>query len=223
MQDLKLVVKSRGDDNQPSEDDVKGVVYGREVDSTPISANFQQLDKLFAEAGTNQLVELEIEGGKTHNVLFKEVQFDPVSNEIRHFDLYAVKKGEKLQASVPVTLVGESPAVIKGATLTQVIESVDVECIPSKLPEVLELDVSSLNEVGDALHVSDLKVDEDVAILVDAEQTVVKADEVKELEVEDTSGVVDDGEAVEGEAEEGEESGGDEAAESGDEAKEASE
>lgn len=210
MQDLKLEVKSRDANTQSSltADDVKGVVYGREVDSTPITANFQAVTKLFDAAGTNQIVSLDIEGKQSHDVLFKDVQFDPVSNRIQHFDLYAVKKGEKLQATIPVVLVGEAPAVATGsAQLSQVLESLEVECIPSKLPEQIEIDVSSLNEVGDTLQVSDVKVDPAVEILSEAEQTLVKVDEVRELEVEDETTE----EPAEGEAEESEggESGGD--------------
>ena len=218
MQDLKLAVTSRKSGKAGALDadsaSVRGVVYGREVGSTPIQANFQELDHLFNEAGMNQLIQLEVDGKDTHDVLFKEIQRNPVTNEIQHFDMYAVKRGEKLQAEVPISFVGDSPAVLRGGTLSTLVESVQVECIPSKLPDGFELDVSTLEEIGDALHISDIKVDPDVEILADPEQTVVKAEEIKELEVEDTSVVEEEIEGEEGEDVEGEEGGEDESSDS---------
>ena len=221
MQDLKLSVKPRDAKNK-TDDQVSGVVYGPDTDSTAIAADFQQLSKLYSQAGTNHVVSLEIEGGDTQDVLFKDIQLDPVSNEIRHFDMYAFKKGQKLQATVPVTLTGEAPGAQHGANLSQVLESVEVECTPARLPDHFELDVSGLNEIGDSLSVADLKAGPDVTILTEAEQTVVKLEEVRELEVEDTgpTEMPEEGEAT-AEGGEGEASGGEDGATAGDQSESA--
>lgn len=211
MKELKLKATTRGTGKKGlfelGDATVPGVVYGREVKSTPVATDRVTLTKLFNEAGSNRIVGLDIDG-KTQDVLFKEVQFDPVTSDIRHFDLYAIVKGEKIKAEVPVNAIGDSPAVVKGAQLAVNVEMVEVECIPSKLPDHFELDISSIEEIGDTLHIYDIVVDDDVTILDDPETTVFKAEEIREMVIEDETP-----EEVEGE--EGEE--GDETEEGGEE------
>lgn len=203
MKDYKLTATTRGVGKKGRSvlDDttVPGVVYGREFKSTPIAIDLVQLSKMFYEAGSNHIINLEIDG-KEQDVVFKDVQFNPISSDISHFDFYAIKKGEKIKAEVPVESVGDSPAVVKGAQLSVNVELVEVECIPSKLPDKFVLDVTSIEEVGDILSVSDITVPEGVVILTDPETTVFKADEIKEMVVEDES---PEEEETEGEDEEG--------------------
>jgi large subunit ribosomal protein L25 len=219
MQSLKLNAKKRASGksgkSELNENDTMGVVYGREVESTPIAVNFQELKKLFSQSGYNHVIELVIDEKESHNVLFKDIQIDPISNNISHFDFYAVKKGEKIQASVPVVVVGESPAVVKGAQLTTFLEEVDVECVPSKLPENFEIDVTALEEIGDGMSVSDLKSPDGVEIKTDLEQPLVRVDEIKEMQVEEETSEesAEEGEAAEGE-ESSESAGGEEGGES---------
>lgn len=204
MKELKLKATARGTGKKGLAEivdtSVPGVVYGREFKSTPVATDLVALTKLFHEAGSNHVVGLDIDG-KTQDVLFKEVQFDPVTSDIRHFDLYAIVKGEKIKAEVPVEAIGDSPAVVKGAQLAVNVEMVEVECIPSKLPDHFELDISVIEEIGDTLHIYDIIVDDDVTILDDPETTVFKAEEIREMIIEE-----DEPEEVEGEeGEEGEE------------------
>ncbi len=218
MKELKLKATARGTGKKGlfelSDRTVPGVVYGREFKSTPVATDRVALTKLFNEAGSNRVVGLDIDGA-TQDVLFKEVQFDPVTSDIRHFDLYAIVKGEKIKAQVPVNAIGDSPAVVKGANLVAVIEMVEVECVPSKLPDRFELDISSIEEIGDTLHIYDIVVDDDVMILDDPETTVFKAEEIREMAIE-----VEPEEAeVEGE-EGGEDQGDSETAKEASEAKE---
>lgn len=221
MKQLKLQATGRGVGKKGRSvlDDttVPGVVYGREFESTPVAIDLVQLTKMFREAGSNHIITLDIDG-KEQDVLFKEIQYNPVSMDISHFDFYAIKRGEKIKADVPVTAFGDSPAVIKGAQLLTNVETVEVECIPSKLPDHFELDISKIEEIGDSLHIYDIVVDDDVTILDDPETTVFKAEEIKEMVIEEET---PEEEEAEGEGEEGEE--GEEGSESAEGAEESSE
>lgn len=207
MKDLKLKVSARSTGKKGRAElpqtSVPGVVYGREFESTAIAADLVTLTKMYNEAGSNHIVSLDIDG-KNQDTVFKDIQFDPVTSDIRHFDLYAIKKGEKIKAEVPVVAIGDSPGVIKGGQLSVNLEEVEIECIPSKLPDHFDLDISVLTEIGDSLYVSDIKVDdEEIVILTDPETNVFKIDEIREMVVEDESAPAE--EEIQGEeGEEGE-------------------
>lgn len=198
MKDITLNLTDR---TTLTDDSVKGVIYGPELDeNVNVAIDYNVLLKVYREAGSNHVVNAVVDGN-THEVLFKDIQLDPVKNTIGHFDLYAIKRGQKIKAEIPVTLIGDSPAVQKGANLNQIIDKLEVECIPSKLPDHFEIDISVITEIGDSIQVSDIKVDADVEILADTDATVARADEIKVREEE-----VAEEEPAEGE--DGEESAG---------------
>lgn len=180
MNSIKLTTTDRDNSSQS----VPGVVYGPDLsDNIHLQAEYNDLYKVLVEAGANKIVQINV-GGADHEVLFKDVQYDPISNDVIHFDMYAIKRGQKIKANIPVVLIGASPAVLKGAVLNQFIDELEVECIPSKLPESFEIDISSIDEVGDAIGVESISQVEGVDILGDS-TTIVKAEEVKAMKVED--------------------------------------
>lgn len=177
---------------------VPGVVYGQGKQALLVQTNAKELEKVFQQAGTNQLVELAVEGDAPVNVLFHEVQHDPMTQRVRHFDLYTVKMDEKIKTEVPIHYTAEAPAVHQlSAILVKNLEAIEVEALPINLPENIEVDLSSLSEIGDAIHVKDLAVPKGVEFLTDPETLVVKTDpprsekELAELEEE----VAEDAEA----------------------------
>lgn len=196
--DLKLSVDTRSSGKagrrEVQETEVIGVIYGSTDEPVPVRADYNALAKMYRRAGTNQIVDVMVSGDKNHEVLFKDVQFDPRTNRIHHFDLYAVKQGQKLQTEVPVRLVGEAPAVESGHVIAAITETVLVETTPRKLPEYFEVDVSALNEVGDSIAVEAIKTgDKDVVVLSDPELIIVKVDAVKIQEEEPAGDAADEG------------------------------
>jgi large subunit ribosomal protein L25 len=178
---------------------VPGVVYGQGQEPVLVQAEHKLLERVYHQAGHNQLVEFELAGDGAKNVLFHEVQIDPLSRQIRHFDLYTVKMDEKIKTEVPLHFISEAPAVHKlSAILVKNIESVEVEALPVKLPDKIEVDLSGLEEIGQSITVGQLKMDEGVSLLTDPETLVVKTDpprseeELAELEEE----VAEDAEAA---------------------------
>lgn len=166
--------------------DLRGVVYGHGIDTTPVMGEWQAVSRILEEAGTSHIIELTVDEDQPMNVLLKDTDHDPISNRLRHFDLHAVKKGEKIDVEVPVHLVGEAPAAKLGLVVHQLIDTLEVRTDPSHIPESFDIDISGLAEVNDTIHVSDITLDEHVEIddgLL--EQPIVKVDEVEELVVED--------------------------------------
>ena len=222
MQSFKLNLKRRQTGKAGrrtlAEHDLRGVVYGHGLETMPVSGEARLINKVLDAAGTSHIIELIVDDGQPLNVLVKDLDHDPVTNELRHFDLHAVKKGEKIDVEVPVVLVGEAPAAKLGLVVHQLIDKLEVRTDPAHIPESFEIDVSGLTEVDDAIHVSDIRLPEGVELDENLlEQPIVKVDEVLELVVEDTSEVdvadVDAEHGGESDAVEGEE--GEAASESG--------
>ena len=149
-----------------------GVIYG--IDSNPLAVELEThaLEQvLHHHASETILVDIDLEGEGSVSVLLKEVQHHPVSGALLHVDLQRVAANQTLQVEVSLELVGEPEGVKLGGLLDQVMHTILVECLPADLPETVNVDVSEL-EIGSALHVSDLKLGNKVAILSDADALV---------------------------------------------------
>jgi len=115
-----------------------------------------------------------------------------------HVDFYQIKKTEKITANIPVILTGEAPALkSKDNMIEHLINEIGVECLPDKLPPQIEMDLSSLEETGQSIHVKDIILGKDVTITTDPEQIVVKISRVKAAaeEIEEEVEVVEEVEA----------------------------
>lgn len=155
---------------------IPAVIYGGKQESLPLQVGARDISNVLSRArGENILVELEIENaGKTVSrmALIQEVQHAPLSGGIVHVDFHAVNMNEVLHTSVPLEPRGE-PAGVKsfGGILEQSLRSLEIECLPKDLPEVLHIDVSGLN-IGDSIHVRDVPLPGGVKALEDADLTV---------------------------------------------------
>jgi large subunit ribosomal protein L25 len=133
-------------------------------------------------------------------VFIREIQRDVISKQLLHVDFYQVKMGEKMEVEVPVVLVGEAPAMkAKGRMLAHSITSLHIECLPDKVPPQIEVDISILEEIEQAIHVKDIVLDPDITVHTDPEQLVVKVAEAV-VKVEEVEEVAEE-EAAEAEAE----------------------
>lgn len=169
---------------------VPAILYGRGVEPQPLQVERRAIDTLLSRTvGENILVNLEIEeGGKAASrlALINEVQHHPVSRSVLHIDFHAVSLTETLVAEVVIEPTGEANGVKNfGGLLEQSLRTIEVECLPKDLPELIRVDVSALN-LGDALHVSSLPVLTGVKYLADSEVTVFLVSEPKVAD--DTAG-----------------------------------
>ncbi len=203
---------------------VPGIVYGHGMESVPIQVKSIDLDKVIKKGAKTKLVDLHIGEGKnreTKKVLMREVQRDPVKLSLVHVDFQAVSMTEKLRLKVPIRLVGEAPMVASNeAVLVQVLDEIEIECLPGNIPTHLEADVSPLDSLDKSITVADIRVPEGVELLADSKETIAnlsltsaamaEAEEEAGAEAEMEAGeveVVGKGKAKEGEEteEEGEE------------------
>jgi large subunit ribosomal protein L25 len=156
-------------------------------------------------AGENVIIDLAIETGEStlsHRAMLKEIQMDPVKRTVLHVDLYEISMDKKIEVEVPITLTGTAKGVSdEGGILQQVSRTLEISCLPDNIPDAFELDVTDLN-IGDSLHVSDLKIPSDIEVLVEDEltiATVVPPTKVEEIEPE-VPEEEEEGEEVEAEA-----------------------
>lgn len=168
---------------------VPAVLYGHETDSVPLQVQERELNRVLTQAGGHRLVALKIgRSRKLRMALTREVQWDVITGKPIHVDFYAVVMTEKLTTEVPLVFVGEAPAADQvGAMVLQGLDVVEIECLPGDLVEAIEVDLSELEEIDEAIYVKDLRVPPTVDILTDAEEIVAKvawaaAEEVVEEE-----------------------------------------
>jgi large subunit ribosomal protein L25 len=152
---------------------VPAVVYGGKEKSQPLQVSARDINAMLSHAsGENILVELEIAGSKgTKTALLQEVQHSPVGGDILHVDFHAISMDEKIEANVPLEPLGIATGVKNfGGLLDQNIRSLTVECFPKDLPDKITVDVSGLN-IGDSIHVRDIKLPQGVVSKVNADLT----------------------------------------------------
>lgn len=193
------------------------VIYGKDMEPRGLSLDLQETEYLFQRISVeNTILDLVIDGDDGPvQTLIREIQAYPHKPGLLHVDFLRIQKGVAVEVEIPVSLEGVPVGVRdSGGILEQMINEIRVKCIPSKIPEVVALDVTGL-EIGDSLHVSDIDPGEGVDILVDPERTicsvqipkVVAADEeVPEEELEEG---VAEGEAPAEEAATADEGGAD--------------
>jgi large subunit ribosomal protein L25 len=154
---------------------VPAIIYGKGYDAQPVSVNARELQRLFAEGvhGTS-LLRLHIDGKATRNsplVMIKEVQRNPITGQLLNVDFHKISLTEKVTAQVPIVLTGESPAIRLGGILEQTLREVEVECLPTEIPDHIEIDTSGL-EIGHTIHVSDLSLPDAVTLMTGLEDVV---------------------------------------------------
>lgn len=145
---------------------VPGVVYGQGFEPISVQAVQQVIDKVYRAAGKHHPVHITI-GSKKKIAMIKDVDVDPLKNVVRHVAFHAVKQNEKIEAEVPVRLVGEgeSAAEKAGLIILQTLEKLEVKAFPMDLPDALEVSIVELSEAGDRVTVADIKLPENVEIV----------------------------------------------------------
>lgn len=169
---------------------IPAVVYGAHQTSTPITVDARAFGKVFREAGEATIVSLDGLGSPLAT-LIHEVDLDPLTSHPRHVDFYAVTKGEKVQVAIPLTFIGESPAVEAGANLVKVMHELEVEADPMNLPHDIEVNIATLAALGDKIHVSDLVLPAGVTLVAPPEEVVALVQEIVEEKVEEVAAPAD--------------------------------
>ncbi|MBT3363941.1 MAG: 50S ribosomal protein L25 [Chloroflexi bacterium] len=177
-------------------------LFGNDVTPTPLQCDALDLKHVLAKAGKTHLVDLKVDKAKkAAKAVVREIQRDPVKGSLLHVDFYQVRMTDKIKVDVPITLVGEAPALkIKGNMLIRELDKLTIECLPDDIPDHIELDVSILDESVHAIHVSEIAPIDGVTFITDLEHDVVRIGTVRttaEDEAEDAA-EAEAAEAVEG-------------------------
>lgn len=155
-------------------------LFGHSLQSLSLQCDTAELMRIIAHAGETRLISLKVQGDKEPKSVFvREIQRDALGKHLLHVDFYQIRKGEKMTMDVPIVIVGEAPAMKgKGRMLSHGITELSIECLPDKVPPQIEVDISNLVELEQAIHVKDIVLDPDIEVHVDPDQLVVKVTEI---------------------------------------------
>lgn len=151
---------------------VPAILYGNKIESQPVSVEGVDLLKTVRAVGKNGLFSLDVEGKKKHQVMIHDIQIDPLKNEYMHIDFFEVDMTTEIAADVPVRLTGEAPGEKEGGVVSHLMYEIGVKCLPSDIPEGIEVDISSLN-IGDSIQVGDIRSNVSVELTSEDEETIV--------------------------------------------------
>ncbi len=187
------------------------VIYGSDIEPMPLTLNTNDVRQILSVTGANTLITMKI-GKEEHLALVRDLQREVITRNLLHIDFQAVSMEETITTTVPVLVMGESPAVKElNALLVTSMDSLQIEAKAKDLPDTISVDINELVEIGDNIRVKDLVISGDVTILEDPELTVivVAAPTLMEIEPEVEEGAelleeLTDAELLEGEAVEGE-------------------
>jgi large subunit ribosomal protein L25 len=173
---------------------VPGVVYGKKLEQ-PVSIAVEEKELLaLLRSHPHSLLELDVPGAGKQPVMLTQVQRDPLTKSVLHIDFHQVNMNEAVRTPVRLEFIGDSQGVREGGILQPMLHEIEISCLPDRIPEAIEVDVSGL-QIGESLLVSDLKLPEGVTARVDADQVVVTvllpqkdltAEEAEDAAVEET-------------------------------------
>ena len=155
---------------------IPATVYGHKFEPMSIQFKGLELEKLYDNVGESGLIEVLV-GEEKLPILLRNAQYSAVEGNMIHIDCYKVNLKEKITAFVPIEFIGESQAVKDGNVLVEVTNEVEVEALPTDLPECINVDISVFATIDDMITVGDIKLDEKVEMITAADQVIVKIEE----------------------------------------------
>ncbi|TSC85240.1 MAG: large subunit ribosomal protein L25 [Microgenomates group bacterium Gr01-1014_16] len=164
-------------------------LFGKKIPSSNLQLQTKDFQKIYSAVGESTLLYLHIDGEKSDKpVMISEVTRHPVTGLILHVSFHQVDLKEKITAPVSVKLTGEAPAEKeKLGILVQQLDEIEVSALPANLPDHLDVDVSSLTEVDQAIYVKDLKLDSKLEIKSDPESIIAKIEPLAKEEVKEAA------------------------------------
>ena len=178
---------------------IPAIIYGKNYDNVKLALEEIAFNRLYREAGTSNLIDLDIDGHKV-KALISDVQIDPVTGHFVHIDFQKIDMKEKIRTEVPIEVVGETVLVVEqeGSLIINK-DAVEVECLPADLVDHIDIDVSVLTEFDQNIKVADLRVPAGIEILDDLEEVIALVQPPRseeELEALDEE-IVEDVESIE--------------------------
>ncbi len=166
----RKVITKAAKNNLRREGKVPGIYYSKHDEPIAIEISEKIINPLVYTTDTH-LISLEIEGSGSHDCVIKDVQFDPLTDKIVHFDLQGLTSGEKFQLEVPIQYTGSPIGVKEGGVLQTFLHKLDIECLPADIPQHVKIGIQDL-KIGDAIHISDLNL-EGITILNPEDSVII--------------------------------------------------
>ena len=166
---------------------VPGVYYSHDSkESLPFYIDKKELAN--AQKADTQIFNISV-GEKNRNVLFKSIQYHPVTDEILHIDLYGIKMDQLVSVNVMINISGTAKGVVEGGILVQGLNELEIECLPMDIPQSIDIDISHL-DMGDSLRSGDIKVDEKLTISTPENQIIISV--TQPMQEEEATPTTDD-------------------------------
>lgn len=167
---------------------IPGIMYGQGVEGTPIQFNAPDFMKAYKQSIGELAIFNIVVDGQEHRCILKDKQIHPVRRDILHVDFLLLNPGHEVSLSLPIKFVGEAAGAKQGGIVDIIVRNLNIACLPKDIPEDVEVDISAL-EIGDSLHIKDIKIpnvkikdSEDVTTVVvhDKNKVTEKVEEVEE-------------------------------------------
>jgi large subunit ribosomal protein L25 len=158
-------------------------MYGRGIENQHLSVPEKDFIKLYKSAGGHTVISVMTDDGKKMPAIISDVQKDALSGKILNIDLHQIRMDEKIETKVPIEFTGVPLAEKAGLVTIKVMDEIEIESLPGKIPTSFIIDLSKMERVGDSIHVSDLQVPDGVRIMVPKETVIVSVTEKTKEEV----------------------------------------
>jgi large subunit ribosomal protein L25 len=154
---------------------VPAVFYGPNTDSVMLAVDYPELERLLKQGSSdNVILDLQVQsdqGSETHKAIIKDILMDPIKDIYLHADFYEISMDKEITVDIPIRLVNSPVGVTEGGILQHIRRKLNISCLPDKMIDALELDVSGL-AIGDSLHVEDIDLPEGIVSLEEGHLTV---------------------------------------------------
>jgi len=163
-------------------------LYGHNISNIHLLVNEKEFLPVYKKAGENTIIEININNEKKVPALIKDVNFHPLTQKILSIDFHQLRMDEKVETEIPIEFKGEPKAAKKGLMVEKLIEKVKISTMPDLIPAKFEIDITNLENPGDAVYVKDIKRGEKIKILA-SEDTIlaIVTEEQKEENTEPVS------------------------------------
>jgi large subunit ribosomal protein L25 len=191
---------------------IPAIVYGGEGNPIPVELDARDTSKILTQTSASTLITLKV-GRKNHTVLLRDIQYDVILREPIHVDFLEVAMDETIRTTVPIEFIGEAPGVKEqGGVLVTGLNELEIEALPSDLPDKVSVDLEVLKEIDDMIIVADLSFEKGVEVLTESDEVIAhivyqEIEEIEEEEVEELVEAVMEPELVDRGREEDEEEG----------------
>ena len=168
---------------------IPGIYYSHDSkESIPFTISKDELVK--AQKAETQVYNITV-GSKKRNVLFKSVQFHPVTDEIIHIDLYGIKMDQMVSVNISINIVGTAKGVVEGGVLAPGLNEIEIECLPMDIPQPIDIDISDL-DIGDSFRVGDIDLEEKLTLKTSEDQIVVSVTQAAKEEEPVVEEIIDE-------------------------------